>query len=102
MARPKRNKFTELFVYALNEFTEDDSCSDKLRLLLFNIDFSAYRHLGHSVTGQKYEVFKSLPLPQDFVPMLKAWTKDSLGLTHEPNKILERMKEEEHEEYGSA
>jgi hypothetical protein len=68
--RADDRKMKELILY-LSARSEDDPrfSSTKLNKLLFYCDFTAYRQLGHSITGHPYQKLPFSPAPKAMIPV---------------------------------
>lgn len=61
-------KFREAIVYIASKCSEDKRFgSTKLNKILYYSDFSAYRKLGHSVTGAEYKHLSEGPAPRELL-----------------------------------
>jgi len=62
----KRGKLKELVLYLAQASVEDEGFGMvKLNKLLYRADFEAFRHLGHSITGETYERQEYGPVARD-------------------------------------
>jgi hypothetical protein len=65
-----RDKFRELVVYVSERLAEDPSFGDtKLNKVLYFVDFLGYSHLGHAVTGARYQKERHGPLARPLLPV---------------------------------
>lgn len=72
--KPELNdaKLREMVLYVTQLSVSDEPFGMvKLNKLLFDIDFSAYLHLGQSVTGQEYIHREFGPCPRRLVPVIE-------------------------------
>lgn len=61
---PESQKFSELLLYVSRLAESDPRCgATKLNKILFYADFSAYRALGRSISGQTYRKLQHGPAP---------------------------------------
>lgn len=75
----KDQKFRELILYVARESESDGKCgATKLYKILFYADFEAYRKLGNSISGQKYQKQEKGPAPKDGVPVISRMEKEGL------------------------
>jgi Protein of unknown function (DUF4065) len=74
---PDDRKMKELILYLATK-SEDDPrfSSTKLNKLLFYCDFTAYRRLGHSITGHSYQKLPFGPAPKAVLPILSQMQGD--------------------------
>ena len=64
-------KMRELILYLAARSEQDPRFSStKLNKLLFYCDFTAYRELGHSITGHSYQKLPFGPAPKAMLPIL--------------------------------
>lgn len=67
------DKFRELVLYVARETQDDPKCgATKLNKILFYTDFYAYRDLGASLSGQRYQKLEHGPAPRGIVPVIEA------------------------------
>jgi hypothetical protein len=72
-------KFRELILYVAQESESDGKCgATKLNKILFYADFEAYRKLGRSISGQKYQKLERGPAPKGGVPVISRMEKEGL------------------------
>ena len=65
-------KMKELILYLAARSVDDPRFSStKLNKLLFYCDFTAYRQLGHSITGHPYQKLHFGPAPKAMIPILQ-------------------------------
>jgi Antitoxin SocA-like, Panacea domain len=75
----KDQKFRELILYVARESENDGKCgATKLNKILFYADFEAYRILGRSISGQKYQKLERGPAPKGGVPVISRMEKEGL------------------------
>ncbi len=68
---PSKDKFKELILYVARESENDRKCgATKLNKILFYADFHAYRKLGRSISGEKYQKLERGPAPKRVVPVI--------------------------------
>jgi hypothetical protein len=73
----KDEKFRELILYVARESEDDRRCgATKLNKILFYADFLAYRKLGRSITGQKYQKLEWGPAPKRIVPVIDEMVRE--------------------------
>lgn len=76
---PARDKFKELILYVARESENDRKCgATKLNKILFYTDFHAYRKLGSSISGEKYQKLERGPAPKRIVPMISEMETEGL------------------------
>lgn len=75
--RTDDRKMRELILYLASK-SEDDPrfSSTKLNKLLFYCDFTAYRDLGSSITGHRYQKLQFGPVPKAMLPILEQMKRD--------------------------
>ncbi|MCC7430686.1 SocA family protein [bacterium] len=67
---PNQDKMRELILYiSLLSESDEKFGVTKLNKLLFFIDFSAFKVLGNSVTGEEYQKLPQGPAPRYFLPL---------------------------------
>ena len=67
------DRFRELVLYVARETQDDPKCgATKLNKILFYTDFYAYRDLGRSLSGQRYQKLEHGPAPRGIVPAVEA------------------------------
>jgi len=72
-------KFRELILFVARESETDGKCgATKLNKILFYADFQAYRKLGASISGQRYQKLERGPAPRRAVPMISEMEKEGL------------------------
>lgn len=65
-----KQKFRELVVYIAERSADDPRFADtKLIKLLYFCDFFAYSHLGHPMTGARYQKLEHGPAPRALLPV---------------------------------
>jgi hypothetical protein len=70
-------KMKELILYLASKSHDDPwFSSTKLNKLLFYCDFTAYRQLGHSITGHSYQKLQFGPAPKALLPILNEMKRD--------------------------
>ena len=70
-------KMKELILYLASRSENDPwFSSTKLNKLLFYCDFTAYRQLGHSITGHSYQKLQFGPAPKALLPILNEMKRD--------------------------
>ncbi len=78
-AHPSDHKFRELVLYiAAKSETDPHFGATKLNKILFYSDFLAYRTLGSSITGQKYQKLEFGPAPKAVVPVLREMEEEGI------------------------
>jgi hypothetical protein len=76
-AQTDDRKMTELILYLASRSEEDPRFSaTKLNKLLFYCDFTAYRHLGQSITGHSYQKRPFGPVSKAMLPILEQMKRD--------------------------
>jgi hypothetical protein len=76
-AQTDDRKMKELILYLASRSEEDPRFSaTKLNKLLFYCDFTAYRRLGQSITGQSYQKRPFGPVPKAMLPILEQMKRD--------------------------
>lgn len=72
-----RVKFKELILHLADQSGDDPGfASTKLNKLLYFCDFEAYRRLGHSITGARYQKLEWGPAAREFLPLHDELVKD--------------------------
>lgn len=72
-----RQKFKELILYLADQSGDDPGFAmTKLNKLLYFCDFEAFRKLGHSITGARYQKLEWGPAAREFVPLHEELLKD--------------------------
>src|SRR5262245_44346313 len=67
------NRFERAILYIANKSVGDARFGKtKLNKILFFADFTAYRQLGQSITGARYQNLSEGPAPHQLVPRLNA------------------------------
>lgn len=73
-------KFKELILYLAESSGKDPGfAATKLNKLLYFIDFEAYRRLGRSITGARYQKLPWGPAAVEFLPMQDELFRDELA-----------------------
>lgn len=66
----ERDKFRELIVYIAQKTADDSTWGDtKLNKVLYWADFFGFSHLGHPVTGARYQKLPNGPAPRALKPV---------------------------------
>lgn len=88
---PTDEKLRELIVYIANKSKKDPHFGAvKLNKLLYYADFSAYRILGHSITGAEYQHLNEGPAPRRGLPARRALEEaEAIKMKYEPTIIGE-------------
>jgi uncharacterized phage-associated protein len=85
-------KFKELILYLSDQSGDDPGFAmTKLNKLLFFCDFEAFRRLGHSITGARYQKLEWGPAAREFMPLHDELLKDQWA-------HIERRQRGEHEQ----
>lgn len=85
-------KFKELILYLAEQSRDDPGfAATKLNKLLYFCDFEAYRRLGHSITGARYQKLEWGPAAREFLPLHEELLKDRWA-------HIERRRRGEHEQ----
>ena len=72
-------KFKELTLYLAERSADDPGFgSTKLNKLLYFCDFEAYRRLGHSITGARYQKLEWGPAAKEFLPLQDEMLRDGM------------------------
>lgn len=70
-------KFKELILHLADQSGDDPGFAmTKLNKLLYFCDFEAFRRLGHSITGARYQKLDWGPAAREFVPLHEELLKD--------------------------
>jgi len=78
-AQASDDKLRELILYIAKKSEPDPNFgATKLNKILFYSDFLAYRALGRSITGQKYQKLEFGPAPKGIVPVLREMEREKL------------------------
>lgn len=85
-------KFKELVVHLAERSADDPEFgSTKLNKLLYFCDFEAYRQLGHSITGARYQKLEWGPAAKEFLPLQDEMLRDGMiGIEQQPRHLLTR------------
>jgi hypothetical protein len=76
----QRQRFKELVLYIVALSADDDAFGAvKLNKLLFYCDFTAYRELGHALTGAHYQKLPWGPAAIEFLPLQDELLRDGLA-----------------------
>lgn len=75
----KDRKFRELILYVARESEDDRKCgATKLNKILFYADFHAYRKLGQSISGERYQKLERGPAPKRALPVIAEMESEGL------------------------
>lgn len=75
-----RRKFKELILYLAEKSGDDPGfAATKLNKLMYFVDFEAYRRLGRSITGARYQKLPWGPAAVEFLPLQDELVRDELA-----------------------
>lgn len=82
-------KLRELILYIACKSVNDPRCGAvKLNKLLYYADFTAYRVLGHSITGAEYQHLKEGPAPRRGLPAQEKLKRDgAIEMVSKPSVV---------------
>lgn len=77
----QQRKFEELILFVSRKTESDLRCGKtKLNKILFYSDFTAFKKLGRSISGQTYQKLAHGPAPKGFVPTVENMVREQLCL----------------------